>query len=69
MQFICERGRIILFKLSLILNKGGHIVTQFLQQIKPNGGEATFPEMWPNTTVPNDFVMNLIDYNYFSYLS
>lgn len=33
-------------------------MTQFLQQIKPNGGEATFPEMWPNTTVPNDFVMD-----------
>lgn len=35
-------------------------MTQFLQQIKPNGGEATFPEMWPNTTVPNDFVMDVM---------
>ena len=36
-------------------------MTQFLQQIKPNGGEATFPEMWPNTTAPNDFVMDVMD--------
>ena len=49
MQFICEWGLVILFKLSSILNKGGYIMTQFLQQIKPNDGEATFPEMWPNT--------------------
>ena len=44
-------------------------MTQFLQQIKPNGREVTFLEMRPNTTVPNDFVMNAIDYNYYSYLS
>ena len=44
-------------------------MTQFLQQIKPNAGEVAFPEMLPNTTVPNDFVMNAIDYNYYSYLS
>lgn len=35
-------------------------MTQFLQQIKPSGGEATFPEMWPNTTTPNDFVMDVM---------